>query len=59
MADAYDAMTSPRPYRPPMSQRQVVGTLQHEAGSQWDPEVVAAFPELIEEEREETRFTVE
>jgi HD-GYP domain-containing protein (c-di-GMP phosphodiesterase class II) len=52
VADAYDAMTSPRPYRPPMSQRQVLGTLRREAGSQWDPQVVEVFLEMIAEERE-------
>ncbi len=52
VADAYDAMTSPRPYRPPMSQRQVLGTLRREAGKQWDPEVVKAFLELIKDERQ-------
>ena len=52
VADAYDAMTSPRPYRPPMSQRQVIGILQREAGKQWDPDVVRVFLELLDEERE-------
>ncbi len=55
VADAYDAMTSPRPYRPPMSQRQVLGTMRREAGSQWDPEVIRVFLQLIEEEREMPR----
>ncbi len=51
VADAFDAMTSPRPYRPPMSQRQVLGTLRREAGKQWDPVVVATFLEIIEADR--------
>lgn len=51
VADAYDAMTSPRPYRPPMSQRQVTGTLRREAGKQWDPDVVESFLELLDDER--------
>ena len=59
VADAYDAMTSPRSYRPPMSQRQVLGTLRREAGKQWDPDVVKAFLEMIEEERELTHFASE
>ena len=59
VADAYDAMTSPRPYRPPMSQRQVVGILHREAGRQWDPEVVKMFLELLEEERETSRYSNE
>ncbi|MFA5802281.1 MAG: HD domain-containing phosphohydrolase [Thermoleophilia bacterium] len=51
VADAYDAMTSPRPYRPPMSQRQAFDTLRREAGKQWDPDVVRAFLEIVEDER--------
>lgn len=50
VCDAFDAMTSPRPYRPPMSRKQAEGTLQREAGKQWDPEVVARFLELLAEE---------
>lgn len=50
VCDAFDAMTSPRPYRPPMSRKQAEGTLQREAGKQWDPEVVAGFLELLAEE---------
>ena len=59
VADAFDAMTSPRPYRPPMSQRQVLGTLRREAGKQWDPNVVEVFLELIAEERDLTRYAAE
>jgi len=46
VADAYDAMTSPRPYRPPMALRQVLDTLRSESGRQWDPEVVKVFLDL-------------
>lgn len=51
VADAYDAMTSPRPYRPPMSQRQVTSTLRRDAGNQWDPDVVESFLGLLDDER--------
>lgn len=50
VCDAFDAMTSPRPYRPPMSRKQAEDTLHREAGKQWDPEVVARFLELLAEE---------
>ena len=50
VVDAYDAMTSPRPYRPPMSQHQALGTLKREAGKQWDPAIVDEFVRMIEEE---------
>ncbi len=52
VADAYDAMTSPRPYRPPMSHRQVLDVLRRESGRQWDPEVVQEFLRMIKEEGE-------
>jgi putative two-component system response regulator len=50
VADAYDAMTSPRPYRPPMPRRQAMDILKREAGDQWDPEVVKEFLEMLAEE---------
>jgi len=59
VADAYDAMTSPRPYRPLMSQRQVLGTLRREAGRQWDPRVVEVFLDIIAEERHLTRYSAD
>jgi len=43
VADAYDAMTSARPYRPAMTSEQAIKILQEGAESQWDPEVVEAF----------------
>ena len=43
MADAYDAMSSDRPYRKGMDASKVDDILRSGAGQQWDPEVVAAF----------------
>ncbi|MCK4243021.1 MAG: PAS domain S-box protein [Dehalococcoidia bacterium] len=43
VADAYDAMTSARPYRPAMTSEQAIKILKEGAGTQWDPEVVDAF----------------
>lgn len=43
VADAYDAMTTARPYRDPLPVREVEEILAEGAGSQWDPKVVAAF----------------
>jgi diguanylate cyclase (GGDEF)-like protein/putative nucleotidyltransferase with HDIG domain len=41
--DAYDAMTSERPYRPAMSHADAVAELQANAGTQFDPRVVEAL----------------
>ncbi|HEX7314712.1 MAG TPA: HD domain-containing phosphohydrolase [Pyrinomonadaceae bacterium] len=46
VADAYDAMTSPRPFRDALDHGRAVRALNEGAGSQFDPEVVAAFCEL-------------
>jgi HD-GYP domain-containing protein (c-di-GMP phosphodiesterase class II) len=43
IADAFDAMTSDRPYRPAMSPREAAGILRKGAGQQWDPELVETF----------------
>ena len=46
VADAYDAMTSDRPYRKGMTPEQAVSILKANAGTQFDPDVVAAFVRL-------------
>lgn len=43
VADAFDAMTSDRPYRPALSVHEAWAELRRHAGSQFDPAVVAAF----------------
>jgi HD-GYP domain-containing protein (c-di-GMP phosphodiesterase class II) len=43
VCDAYDAMTSPRPYRTAMSPEGALAELRACAGSQFDPMVVDAF----------------
>jgi putative nucleotidyltransferase with HDIG domain len=43
VADAYDAMTSPRPFRNALDHESAVGALIAGSGTQFDPEVVAAF----------------
>jgi HD-GYP domain-containing protein (c-di-GMP phosphodiesterase class II) len=40
VADACDAMLSPRPHRPGMSPEEIDSTLRAGAGAQWDPQVV-------------------
>jgi putative nucleotidyltransferase with HDIG domain len=43
VADAFDAMSSDRPYRNGLPDEKVDQTLRDGAGQQWDPEVVEAF----------------
>jgi HD-GYP domain-containing protein (c-di-GMP phosphodiesterase class II) len=43
VADAYDAMTSDRPYRRGMAEDKVQEIFRNGAGKFWDPEVVDAF----------------
>lgn len=49
VADAYDAMTSDRPYRAGMPQEQAVALLRSGVGAQWDPQVVSAFLGVMED----------
>ena len=46
IADAYDAMTHDRPYKPAMSHDAAIVELQQHAGTQFDPELVALFCDL-------------
>ena len=43
VADAYDALTSRRPYRDALSQEEALGVIEEAAGSQFDPVIVRAF----------------
>lgn len=40
VADAFDAMTTEKPYREPLSEEEALNRLKEGAGTQWDPEVV-------------------
>lgn len=51
VADAYDAMTTERPYRAAMSAKEAAEALLQEAGHQLDPDVVDALLEALEERR--------
>lgn len=43
IADAYNAMLSPRPYRPALTPEKALQTLKSGAGKQWDAPLVALF----------------
>ena len=50
VADAYDAMTSDRPYRPGMPHEMAVNILRELSGKQWDGAVVEALLRVLEDE---------
>lgn len=49
VADSFDAMTSDRPYRSAMPIEAAIEEILDGAGTQFDPMMVAAFVELVEE----------
>ena len=51
IADAFDAMTSERPYRLPLSIKAALLELRKEAGRQFDPDLVEIFIEQRYEAR--------
>jgi len=48
VVDAYDAMTSERPYRPAMSHVDALAEVRANSDSQFDPDVVTAFSRLMD-----------
>jgi diguanylate cyclase (GGDEF)-like protein/putative nucleotidyltransferase with HDIG domain len=48
IADSFEAMSSPRPYRPAWSLEEVVKELRQGAGTQFDPKLVEVFIGIIE-----------
>lgn len=49
IADAYDAMTSERSYHKPLSHSEAIDEIKRGAGSQFDPELVDAFIQSIQD----------
>ncbi len=50
VADAYEAMTSDRPYRKALSKSNAIMELNRCSGMQFDPEIVETFIKILEEE---------
>jgi putative nucleotidyltransferase with HDIG domain len=57
-ADAYDAMTSDRPYRKALSRRQAIEVLRKEKGSQFHPIVADVLIRILEKEDREAKKEV-
>jgi len=51
VADAFDAMTSDRPYRRALSRTEALAEVERCAGTQFDPEIARLFLELFAEAR--------
>src|SRR5438093_1886519 len=49
LVDCYDALTTNRPYRSPMSREEVIQFFRRESGRAYDPAVVQAFIDHLEE----------
>ncbi|HEY93201.1 MAG TPA: diguanylate cyclase [Dehalococcoidia bacterium] len=49
ITDAYDAITSPRPYHKQLPPQQALDELRHYAGIQFDPELVDIFCKIMEQ----------
>ena len=47
LADTYDATTSERSYRLPLSEKEVLSEIQSNAGSQFDPEITRIFVDKV------------
>jgi HD-GYP domain-containing protein (c-di-GMP phosphodiesterase class II) len=58
VADALDALTTDRPYRPAISFAQAREVVLAGAGSQFDPEVVAAYQQISDATFERVRATL-
>jgi HD superfamily phosphodiesterase len=50
VADAYDAMTSDRPYRPALSRESAITELKRNAWTQFDPRLIEMFLRVLERE---------
>jgi HD-GYP domain-containing protein (c-di-GMP phosphodiesterase class II) len=59
VADAYDAMSSDRPYRRGMPWQQVRAELLQHRGTQWDSQVVDAFVGLMDDAQARVRAAAE
>ncbi|MCK4261911.1 HD domain-containing protein, partial [bacterium] len=52
VADAFDAMTTERPYARALTKEEAIGELKKESGKQFDPSVVEAFLRVLGKKHE-------
>ena len=50
VADVFDALTHQRPYKDPWPVDDAIHEIEHQSGQQFDPEVVAALRQILEED---------
>jgi HD-GYP domain-containing protein (c-di-GMP phosphodiesterase class II) len=53
VADSFDALTSNRPYRRALKREHAIKMIKERCGSQYDPDIVQAFLEVIAQELKE------
>jgi len=53
VADSFDALTSNRPYRQALSREYAIEVIKRGSGSQYDPDIVRAFLEVMAQESRE------
>ncbi len=58
VADAFDAMTSDRPYRRALPLKTVLRELERHKGDQWDPQVTEALIGILRKELEDQKTAV-
>ncbi len=57
VADVFDALTSERPYKKPMPLEETIKIIKEKSGTQFDPRVVEAFLECLDEIKKYLKFT--
>lgn len=56
VVDVFDALTSERPYKKPMSVPEAMAIIEGESGSHFDPDMVMVFRDLAQDLHETTRL---
>jgi putative two-component system response regulator len=59
VVDSFDAMTSDRPYRQALPLTEAISLLESGVGSQWDPDIVRPFLELLNRKSTHRLFPAE